>query len=142
MRAQIWNGKRSLQNVYYIFTLILAFSNAGFFSGLHNKNAETALSRNMYKPVTAGRAGGYFVLKALWGILQKELHFVGLLKKKSYAHRWSQHLNYIPAPWKCCGSLSLYTFWGVPQSIRRETSLSISPNVIQISILRFLKRWK
>lgn len=64
------------------------------------------------------------------------------IKIKTHARRWSLHLKYIFMPQKCHESLGLYTFWGVPQPISREISLSISSEVIQISILIFLNLWK
>lgn len=45
-------------------------------------------------------------------------------------------LQYILIPWKCDGSQGLSTFLEVPQSVRREISFSVPPNVIQINTVK------
>lgn len=63
----------------------------------------------------------------------------GSIKKETHAYR--QHLKHIPTTWKCFRSLHPFIFLGIVQPIRREPSLSVSPN-IQTGMLRFLKLWK
>lgn len=67
-----------------------------------------ALPSSTYKQVTVQRAGGNLVLRAQWIILSKELHLVGLLKKRHGILYTSPPLGSVLSPcihipfWELC----------------------------------------